>query len=221
MFWTKTISPNSDLSTNLENGRESAGAGRTRTGAEKSEPRSRFRPDVNQAEERHPPIASGFPSPEMFGLKPSGASSGNVSRGPFLDLIPESRTIALLPPHPRRDAAAPRRRSAFVRPDGYRELETSNYDEFSRAAPFASAETSSAQNELTDLFSGIEATPTSKRTWSKWLRGLFVSLWAYWRRQREMRQAIASLSQMDDRTLRDIGIEHRLQIPHLVRSGRN
>ena len=42
-------------------------------------------------------------------------------------------------------------------------------------------------------------------------------LWQRWRRWREVSRSIAALSQLDDRTLRDIGIHHRVQIHDRVR----
>ena len=57
-----------------------------------------------------------------------------------------------------------------------------------------------------------------------WLASVGHSLVALWRRlqqRRDVSRSIAELSQMDDRTLRDIGIYHRLQIPDRVRFGRH
>jgi uncharacterized protein YjiS (DUF1127 family) len=45
--------------------------------------------------------------------------------------------------------------------------------------------------------------------------------WWHWRREREVKKAVATLVELDDRTLRDIGIPHRSQIEHAVRYGRN
>ena len=45
--------------------------------------------------------------------------------------------------------------------------------------------------------------------------------WAIWRRDREIKVAVAVLSDYDDRTLQDMGIPHRSQIERIVREGRN
>ncbi len=44
-----------------------------------------------------------------------------------------------------------------------------------------------------------------------------VTLWIYGRREREIRRAVAALAELDDRTLRDIGIPHRSHIEQVVR----
>jgi len=38
-----------------------------------------------------------------------------------------------------------------------------------------------------------------------------------WRREREIKKAVAALLALDDRTLRDIGILHRSEIEQVVR----
>ena len=48
-----------------------------------------------------------------------------------------------------------------------------------------------------------------------------ASRWAKWRREREVKEAVAALAQYDDRTLRDMGIPHRSQIEQIVRDGRD
>jgi uncharacterized protein YjiS (DUF1127 family) len=42
-------------------------------------------------------------------------------------------------------------------------------------------------------------------------------LWAHWRREREIKRAVAALTQFDDRTLRDMGISSRSEIELAVR----
>ncbi|MBT1510144.1 DUF1127 domain-containing protein [Bradyrhizobium sp. SRL28] len=44
-----------------------------------------------------------------------------------------------------------------------------------------------------------------------------AALWAHWRREREIKRAVAELAQFDNRTLRDMGITSRSDIEHLVR----
>ena len=41
--------------------------------------------------------------------------------------------------------------------------------------------------------------------------------WAHWRREREIRKAVAALAQFDDRSLRDMGISSRSEIEQVVR----
>jgi hypothetical protein len=48
-----------------------------------------------------------------------------------------------------------------------------------------------------------------------------ASRWAKWRRDREIKQAVAALAQYDDGTLREMGIPHRSQIEQIVRVGRD
>ena len=43
------------------------------------------------------------------------------------------------------------------------------------------------------------------------------TLWTYWRREQQLRNAVTALAELDDRTLRDIGIPHRSQIEQAVR----
>jgi len=45
--------------------------------------------------------------------------------------------------------------------------------------------------------------------------------WRRWRHQREIAALVADLVELDDRTLRDIGIPHRAQIEQVVRYGRD
>jgi uncharacterized protein YjiS (DUF1127 family) len=50
------------------------------------------------------------------------------------------------------------------------------------------------------------------RSWSA-----IVNRWEHWRREREIKKAVAPLLELDDRTLRDIGIPDRSQIEHAAR----
>jgi uncharacterized protein YjiS (DUF1127 family) len=50
---------------------------------------------------------------------------------------------------------------------------------------------------------------------------VIANRWAKWRRERQISQAVAALSQFDDRTLRDMGIPHRTLIEQTVRYGRD
>jgi uncharacterized protein YjiS (DUF1127 family) len=44
-----------------------------------------------------------------------------------------------------------------------------------------------------------------------------VTLWDHWRREREIKKAVAALAQFDERTLRDMGISSRSEIEQAVR----
>lgn len=201
----KTTSPNSPIT----------GAGTTRTRAEKPDtaPKSRFRPDVTEAEKRHPLIASEFFGPRMFDLElpapPAGAADEAVFREPEPDIDPQSRTIIMLPPRPRGHFGTRRQTPAMIRPEAYREREIPGLDEMPLEAPATEAGASGAHDE-----------PAPRPSWSKRFLSLFVSAWSFWRQERDISRSIAALSAMDDQILRDIGIEHRLQIPEIVRHGR-
>jgi uncharacterized protein YjiS (DUF1127 family) len=63
-------------------------------------------------------------------------------------------------------------------------------------------------------------TAPERETCRNWLgkpRRAIASRWAHWRRQREIKKAVAALTKLDDGTLRDIGIPHRSQIEQVVR----
>jgi uncharacterized protein YjiS (DUF1127 family) len=64
------------------------------------------------------------------------------------------------------------------------------------------------------------ATAPKRETSHNWLARpwrAITSRWAHWRRQREIKKAVAALTKLDDGTLRDIGIPHRSQIEQVVR----
>lgn len=63
--------------------------------------------------------------------------------------------------------------------------------------------------------------PSSHWSWltSSWQ--VFDTLWAHWRSERQIKTAIDALAELDDRTLRDMGIPHRSQIEYTVRYCRN
>ena len=48
-----------------------------------------------------------------------------------------------------------------------------------------------------------------------------ASRWRRWRQEREIAALVVDLAELDDRTLRDIGIPHRSQIEQAVRYGRD
>ncbi|MEH2493152.1 DUF1127 domain-containing protein [Bradyrhizobium sp. AZCC 2230] len=67
--------------------------------------------------------------------------------------------------------------------------------------------------------SGSWADLHNRRGWSWWtsLGEMSAVLWKHWRREREIDRAVAALSQYDDRTLRDLGINGRADIERVVR----
>jgi uncharacterized protein YjiS (DUF1127 family) len=54
------------------------------------------------------------------------------------------------------------------------------------------------------------------RPWSS-----LASKWRHWRHERDVAALVACLADLDDRTLRDIGVPHRSQIEQAVRYGRD
>ena len=63
-------------------------------------------------------------------------------------------------------------------------------------------------------------TAPERETCRNWLAQpwrAIASRWGHWRRQREIKKAVAALTKLDDKTLRDIGIPHRSQIEQVVR----
>jgi uncharacterized protein YjiS (DUF1127 family) len=57
-----------------------------------------------------------------------------------------------------------------------------------------------------------------------WLSAIWrgiASRRAKWRREREIRKAVAALATHDDRLLRDMGFPHRSQIEQVLRHGRD
>jgi uncharacterized protein YjiS (DUF1127 family) len=57
--------------------------------------------------------------------------------------------------------------------------------------------------------------------WLASLKEAILSFHAHWQREREIRKAIAALTEFDDRTLRDMGIPSRSEIEHAVRCCRD
>jgi uncharacterized protein YjiS (DUF1127 family) len=66
----------------------------------------------------------------------------------------------------------------------------------------------------------IKALDGGRRSRWNWLTSSLeavVILWTRWRREREIRRAVAALAEFDDRTLRDMGISQRSHIDQAVR----
>jgi uncharacterized protein YjiS (DUF1127 family) len=57
-------------------------------------------------------------------------------------------------------------------------------------------------------------------TWLAWSWSIALDRWQHWRHEREIRKVVATLEELDDRTLRDIGIPDRSQIEQAARYGR-
>lgn len=70
----------------------------------------------------------------------------------------------------------------------------------------------------------VPALDTGRSGRWNWLRSCWetaVTLKTRWRREREIKGAVATLVELDDRTLRDMGIPDRSQIEQVVRYGRD
>ncbi|MGY8661402.1 DUF1127 domain-containing protein [Bradyrhizobium sp. UFLA05-109] len=57
--------------------------------------------------------------------------------------------------------------------------------------------------------------------WSAMIWRAVAGGWAKWRREREIKEAVATLAEYDDRMLRDMGILHRSQTEQIIRYGRD
>ena len=65
--------------------------------------------------------------------------------------------------------------------------------------------------------STLDASPPWYRNLPASIYGAATAFWAHWRREREIRKAVAALAQFDDRSLRDMGIAGRSEIEQVVR----
>jgi len=93
-------------------------------------------------------------------------------------------------------------------------------NETNRTGP--ESEVSSEDAGLSRCYSWPSSTDCSNRR--NWLTRPWAAItrrWAHWRRQREIKRAVAALMEFDDRTLRDIGIPCRSGIEQVVRYGRD
>ena len=63
----------------------------------------------------------------------------------------------------------------------------------------------------------LDARPQWRRNLLALIYDAGAALWAHWRREREIKRAVAALAEFDDRTLRDIGISSRAEIEQVVR----
>jgi uncharacterized protein YjiS (DUF1127 family) len=78
-------------------------------------------------------------------------------------------------------------------------------------------EWSSSEYENGDQAAPVDARASLALHWLISLLKKIVSIQRHWRREHEIRKAVAALSQFDDRTLRDIGIHGRSEIEQVVR----
>jgi uncharacterized protein YjiS (DUF1127 family) len=67
----------------------------------------------------------------------------------------------------------------------------------------------------------LEADRSGHRHWLTRPWSSVASKWRRWRHEREIAAFVADLAELDDRTLRDIGIPHRSEIEQAVRYGRD
>jgi uncharacterized protein YjiS (DUF1127 family) len=90
-------------------------------------------------------------------------------------------------------------------------------EDINRAEPGVAARPSEDAG-LAELYtSGSFADRSSRRHWLTRPCSSIANRWAQWRREREIKKTVGALVELDDRTLRDIGIPHRSQIEELVR----
>jgi len=69
--------------------------------------------------------------------------------------------------------------------------------------------------------SSFKGERSNDRNWPTKPWSAVAGRWRHWHHEREIKQAVATLVELDDRTLRDIGISHRSQIERAARYGRN
>ncbi|MBR0734567.1 DUF1127 domain-containing protein [Bradyrhizobium japonicum] len=68
-----------------------------------------------------------------------------------------------------------------------------------------------------ELAARAELCPRRRGSSMSELSEKFTALWAHWRREREIKSAIAALSKYDERTLGNLGIHGRADIERMVR----
>lgn len=93
----------------------------------------------------------------------------------------------------------------------------------SLAASGSGGSLASENSKTIDLTRGSWTDARPPRRWS-WLNSIgetAVTLWTSWHQERQIKRAVATLAQCDDRTLRDLGIGGRSDIERVVRYGRD
>ncbi|MCA1452678.1 DUF1127 domain-containing protein [Bradyrhizobium sp. BRP22] len=93
-------------------------------------------------------------------------------------------------------------------------LIVAEFDRMRTASRATLCDAASAKHDVVQPDCTVDA---SGFRWLTSLKEAILSLHAYWRREREVRKAVAALSEFDDRTLRDMGIVSRTDIEHTVR----
>ena len=178
-----------------------------------------FRPTNSGMEKRQPSIASAVGDAEILHLDPwprTAASTGETGLHEHeLDLDPLSRSLIVLPQRPRSHCGT-RREVPAAHPNA--DLEMPSFDGLVSMSIAGDAEVTPPHSDLVRYFDGIDSPPAPERGWVRRMLSLVGSAWSFCWRECEINRSIAALSHLDDRTLRDIGIHDRLQIPDLVRN---
>jgi uncharacterized protein YjiS (DUF1127 family) len=171
----------------------------------------------------HPGVCAGPHGPHLFGFDPTQHETkpdkpfGEAA--PWLaDCMPQQghadqreRSIGPMAGYSRGDAAGIDRSNAL------RSVSLSEPQASPKVAAIANNRTGDADGHAVENFGCASsfASPSSGLL-SSIAHGL-IGLLGRWQRRREVSRSIAALSRLNDRTLRDIGIDHRLQIPERVR----
>jgi uncharacterized protein YjiS (DUF1127 family) len=106
----------------------------------------------------------------------------------------------------------------LVNPEGAATEHGPTIDRFARgeAMPFENAPPP-GRRRLPSLKTG----PSSRWNWLTSFWKSVVALWAHACRKQKIKRTVAALAELDDRTLRDMGIPHRSGIEQVVRYGRD
>jgi uncharacterized protein YjiS (DUF1127 family) len=78
----------------------------------------------------------------------------------------------------------------------------------------------SGTRSATDGYETRAVNQSSRRGWRIRTWRAIAGRWAKWRREQEIKGAVAALEEFDDRTLRDMGMRSRAEIEQAVRYGR-
>ena len=108
--------------------------------------------------------------------------------------------------------------SARGRPKSFT-IVSSTHPEVTRSELESSAGRNQPRFEALSPDAGL-AERSNARNWLARSWSIIVNRWQHWRREREIKKAVAALVELDDRTLRDIGIPDRSQIEQAARYGR-
>ena len=108
--------------------------------------------------------------------------------------------------------------SARGRPKSFT-IVSSTHPEVTRSELESSAGRNQPRFEALSPDAGL-AERSNARNWLARSWSIIVNRWQHWRREREIKKAVAALVELDDRTLRDIGMPDRSQIEQAARYGR-